>query len=77
MKSTRDKINENAAQSIGIEPRQCLVVEDAPAGVAAGLAAGMWALGVGPFDRLAQADLVLPTLAEISWADLTTKLQRC
>jgi beta-phosphoglucomutase len=31
-------------------------------------------LGVGPFDRLAQAHLVLPTLAGIGWADLIAKI---
>jgi beta-phosphoglucomutase len=63
-----------AAESVAITPAHCLVVEDAPAGVAAGLAAGMWVLGVGPYDRLAQADLVLPTLAEICWVDILAKL---
>jgi beta-phosphoglucomutase len=65
------------AQSISIEPHRCLVIEDAPAGVAAGLAAGMWVLGVGPGDRLIQADLVLPTLAAVSWADILTKISYC
>jgi beta-phosphoglucomutase len=67
----------HAAQSISIEPHRCLVIEDAPAGVAAGLAAGMWVLGVGPGDRLIQADLVLPTLAAVSWADILTKISYC
>jgi beta-phosphoglucomutase len=67
----------HAAQSISIEPHRCLVIEDAPAGVAAGLAAGMWVLGVGPGDRLIQSDLVLPTLAAVSWADILTKISYC
>lgn len=63
-----------AAEGLNIPPTNCLVIEDAPAGVAAGLKAGMWVLGVGPFDRLAQAHLVLPTLAEIGWADIVAKI---
>jgi beta-phosphoglucomutase len=63
-----------AAESLAIAPANCLVVEDAPAGVAAGLKAGMWVLGVGPSARLAQAHLVLPTLAGIGWADLLLKI---
>lgn len=66
-----------AAESVAIEPGHCLVVEDAPAGVAAAIAAGMWVLGVGPDDRLAQADLVLPTLAGITWTDILAKIKYC
>jgi beta-phosphoglucomutase len=67
----------HAAASVVISPDRCLVVEDAPAGVAAGIAAGMWVLGVGPYPRLAQADLVLPTLDGIGWADILAKIDYC
>lgn len=63
-----------AAESLGVAPANCLVVEDAPAGVAAGLAAGMWVLGVGPYERLARSHVVLPTLQGISWADILAKI---
>jgi beta-phosphoglucomutase len=63
-----------AANALGILPANCLIVEDAPAGVVAGLMAGMWVLGVGPSNRLAQAHLVLPTLADISWLDILAKI---
>ena len=52
-----------------------MIVEDAPAGVAAGLAAKMWVLGVGPYERLAQAHLILPTLAGVSWTDILAKIE--
>lgn len=64
----------HAAALLQVPPHRCLVVEDAPAGVAAGLAAGMWVLGVGPYERLSRAHLVLPTLAGIGWADILTKV---
>ncbi len=66
-----------AAEALAIAPANCLVVEDAPAGILAALKAKMWVLGVGPFDRLAQAHLVLPTLAGIGWTDIVAKIDYC
>ncbi|MDQ4504209.1 HAD-IA family hydrolase [Sinomonas sp. ASV322] len=37
-----------AAARLGVDPSDCLVLEDSEAGVAAGLAAGMRVLGIGP-----------------------------
>jgi len=37
-----------AAAELGVAPADCLVLEDSEAGIAAGLAAGMRVLGVGP-----------------------------
>lgn len=36
-----------AAHALGVEPADCIVVEDSPNGIAAGLAAGMRVIGVG------------------------------
>lgn len=44
-----------AAKLLGLEPGRCLVVEDADAGVAAALAGGMQALGVGSAARSPKA----------------------
>lgn len=66
-----------AAESIAIAPDRCLVIEDAPAGVAAGLAANMWVLGVGPAVRLVHAHCVLPTLQGVRWHDILEKVNYC
>ncbi|MFS0516310.1 beta-phosphoglucomutase [Nostoc sp. UIC 10607] len=63
-----------AAKQLGLEPEQSVVVEDAAAGVEAALAAGMWAVGLGPAERVGAAHVVLPSLAGITWADLRVKL---
>jgi sugar-phosphatase len=57
-----------AAESLGLAPTGCVVVEDAPAGIAAGRAAGMRVLAVrGTYtdDRLAEAEAILPALAAV------------
>jgi len=55
-----------AAERLGVEPAQCLVIEDAEAGIAAGKAAGMRTLGLGPVERVGLADYHLPDLNGIS-----------
>jgi beta-phosphoglucomutase len=57
-----------AAERLGIDPAACVVIEDAPAGVAAARAAGMRCvalLGTTTADRLAAADLVVASLREL------------
>jgi beta-phosphoglucomutase len=53
-----------AAKEMGCNPLQCVVIEDATAGIEAGQAAGMMTIGLGPEDRVGQANLVLPDLRE-------------
>ena len=66
-----------AAKTIGVDCANCLVVEDAPAGIAAGIAGGMATLGVARLDdatllREAGADLVVTSLDDVDIGALAT-----
>jgi beta-phosphoglucomutase-like phosphatase (HAD superfamily) len=62
-----------AARRLGVEPENCVVIEDSVAGVTAARRAGMRCLAVTntrPRESLAEADLVVDTLEEVTVADL-------
>lgn len=62
-----------AAERLGVAPASCVVIEDAPAGVAAARAAGMRCLAVTnshPAASLADADRIVDSLKHIHLADL-------
>ena len=54
-----------AAAKLGVGPRACVVVEDAPAGTEAARRAGMRAIGVLSSQEELRADLVVRTLEEL------------
>lgn len=54
-----------AAGTLGVPICNCVVVEDAEAGVTAALKGGMVAVGVGPADRVGQAHFRYDSTAEI------------
>ena len=58
-----------AAAHLGVDPRDCLGVEDAAAGVASIKDAGMFAVGVGSPDVLHRADRVIPSMAAFRLQD--------
>lgn len=53
----------HAAAQLGVPPAECVVVEDAAAGIQAAQAGGFRSVGLGPAERVGAADLVLPSLA--------------
>ena len=57
-----------AAERCGVDPKRCVVIEDAPSGLAAARAAGMKCIGVAGTrkgEELHQADLVVDSLMEL------------
>jgi len=59
-----------AATRLGIAPKDCVVFEDAEAGVEAALAAGMKCVGIGSPVLLAQANRVIEKTGDFKPADL-------
>lgn len=59
------------AEAVGVNPAQCVVFEDAIAGIEAALAGGMKAVGIGSADVLGEADLVISGLNEMTLGKLT------
>lgn len=55
----------NGAAALNIPPAECVVVEDAPAGILAAKAAGMFAVGIARDEDLPGADLIVSSPAEI------------
>jgi sugar-phosphatase len=58
-----------AAELLGIKPKDCLVIEDTPPGIAAGRAAGAQVLAVAttfPSTELIDADIVVSSLAPVT-----------
>jgi beta-phosphoglucomutase len=53
-----------------VGPFEAVAVEDAAAGVSAAKAAGIWCVGVGSVEYLAEADLVVESIAQLSVDDL-------
>jgi len=65
-----------AANKFGVNPPECLVVEDATAGVEAAHAAGMCAVGLGPIERVGAAELVLPSLEGQTASDILSRIEK-
>ena len=62
-----------AATRMGLSPSQCLVIEDAEAGVEAARRAGMVVLGIGTRERLKEADHVVGSLLDMNIEACTTE----
>lgn len=64
-----------ASQKLGVSPSNCIVLEDAPAGLEAAHRAGMACVGVlSTQDHLSDADRIVNSLEELSLADIEALL---
>jgi beta-phosphoglucomutase len=59
-----------AAFELGLDPKECLVFEDAEAGVEAALRAGMKCVGVGDLNQLKKANLIVRNTGDFKVPDL-------
>lgn len=63
------------AEAIGLQPTQCLVFEDAIAGVEAAHNGGMKAIGIGSAEVLAGAELIIPGLNNTSIEEILNRIK--
>lgn len=59
-----------AAEKMNVNPTECLVFEDAPAGVDAALNANMHCIGIGDPGILVNAQICMPNLKELNYNKL-------
>lgn len=64
----------HAADQLGLNASDCVVVEDAAAGIEAARAGGFLSIGLGPQERVGMADLTLPSLQGVHLKDLQIRL---
>jgi sugar-phosphatase len=60
-----------AAQRLEVSPERSVVLEDAPAGIAAGKAAGSRVIAIAatfPLESLREADLIVRSFHEVTWS---------
>lgn len=62
------------AQLLGLKPHECIVFEDAEAGIEAAINAQMKCIGIGSETNLGRANLVIPGFNNITLMDLLEKI---
>ena len=62
------------AQDLGLDPKECVVFEDAQAGVEAAKNGGMPCIGIGTEENLKGADFVMPGFDGVTFESLVSKL---
>jgi beta-phosphoglucomutase len=65
-----------AAEEIDVPPAECVVFEDAQAGVEAAKNGGMYCVGVGDPDILIKADIIIPGFKGLSWKKMQMSINQ-
>ncbi len=64
----------HAAGQLGLPAEECVVVEDAAAGIEAAKAGGFYTVGLGPPERVGTADVIFPSLEGVHLEDILRAL---
>ncbi|SOE23610.1 beta-phosphoglucomutase [Spirosomataceae bacterium TFI 002] len=64
----------NGAKALNLENEECMVVEDAFAGIEAAHAANMKAIGIGTTENLPNADYIIPSFEGLKIADILKEM---
>jgi len=64
----------HAARQLNLPPEECVVVEDAAAGIEAARAGGFRSIGLGPRERVGGAEAIFPNLSGVRLEDLLKAL---
>jgi beta-phosphoglucomutase len=65
----------HAAAQLDLSPLECVVIEDAEAGIEAARAGGFRTVGLGPPGRVRAADVIFPSLASVHLTELLRALE--
>ena len=66
----------HAAKQLNLKPEECVVVEDAAAGIEAAIAGGFHTVGLGPRERVGNAEVVLDSLEGVHLQKILDLLQQ-
>lgn len=64
------------AESLGLDVAECIVFEDAAAGVEAAHRGGMKAVGIGDVENLPDADMIIPGFAGITIEEIEAAIEK-
>lgn len=64
----------HAARQLNLPPAECVVLEDAAAGIEAAIQGGFRSIGLGPPERVGKAEVIFPSLANVRLKDIWSVL---